>query len=252
MRLISVAAIALASLVASTQIGATADLPTKAPPLVAPVAAAQTWTGFYVGLNAGYMWANHDVSSTGTAGPCDPTLIGCTATPNYSTLSAIGSTFSVPVDLKGFIGGGQLGYNWQFTNWVAGLETDLQGIAHHDESGSFFTVVPQPAFPAFPLASAATVSRSLDYLGTVRGRLGWLATPAHTPLRHRRSGLWQGQSVHQHSAGAGLHRVFRGPSQCRWQRVTDFRWLDAWRRPNGCSRHIGPSRARYIYYDLGS
>jgi outer membrane immunogenic protein len=133
------------------------------------------------------MWANHDVSSNGTPGPCDPALIGCTATPNYSTLSAIGSTFSVPVDLKGFIGGGQIGYNWQFANWVAGLETDLQGIAHHEESGSFFTVVPQPAFPAFPLASAATVSRSLDYLGTVRGRLGW--TPAGNWLRYGTGGL---------------------------------------------------------------
>ena len=101
MRLIPIVAIALASLIISTQIGAAADLPTKAPPL-APVA-APTWTGFYVGLNAGYMWANRDVSSAGTPGPCDPTLIGCTSTPNYSTLSAIGSTFSVPVDLKGFI-----------------------------------------------------------------------------------------------------------------------------------------------------
>ena len=249
MRLIPIVAIALASLIISTQIGAAADLPTKAPPL-APVA-APTWTGFYVGLNAGYMWANRDVSSAGTPGPCDPTLIGCTSTPNYSTLSAIGSTFSVPVDLKGFIGGGQIGYNWQFTNWVAGLEADFQGIGHHDERGSFFTVVPQPAFPAFPLNSAATVSRSIDYLGTVRGRLGWLATPAL--LLYGTGGLAYGKVSLSTSIVQGQTCIgcfFGVPSSAGSASKT----LAGWTLGGGLEWMFAPHwtvKGEYLYYDLG-
>jgi len=35
-----------------------ADLPTKAPPYIAPVAVPPNWSGFYVGLNAGGVWSD--------------------------------------------------------------------------------------------------------------------------------------------------------------------------------------------------
>src|SRR6476469_718642 len=35
-----------------------ADLPTKAPPYIAPVAVAPNWSGYYVGLNAGGVWSD--------------------------------------------------------------------------------------------------------------------------------------------------------------------------------------------------
>jgi outer membrane immunogenic protein len=149
---------------------------TKAPAMAEP---AYNWTGWYVGANAGYAWSNNSLNSSATAGPCDPAAGGgCTATPNYSTLSAIGSTFSVALKTSGFIGGGQVGYNWQSANFVAGLEADIQGLADGKKSVTFASVVPSPAFPTFPLTQTTTVSRSLDYLGTVRGRVGFLAAPS--------------------------------------------------------------------------
>ena len=77
-----------------------ADIPYKAPPpdpMLSP-APVMTWTGFYVGANVGYGWA--DVGVEG-----------------FSS------------DLDGIIGGGQIGYNYQMGQWVLGVEGDFQGSA---------------------------------------------------------------------------------------------------------------------------
>src|ERR1051325_1853341 len=81
---------------------------TKAPP---PMAPAFTWTGFYIGLNAGGKWANvdQDITSGGTAF----TLNGNNA--------------------SSWIAGGQIGYNWQFNQIVLGIEGDIDA---HDFSRS--------------------------------------------------------------------------------------------------------------------
>lgn len=59
-------------------------------------------------------------------------------------------------DIDGGLGGIHGGYNWQSGNLVAGLEADISG---GDVSGSS--------------ACVGTCSTELDYLGSVRGRLGW-------------------------------------------------------------------------------
>src|ERR687890_279406 len=111
-----------------------ADLPYRsAPP--APIFAAApvfTWTGFYVGVNAGYGWSDSDNGYTvavprGTfaglgvgAGIADPTIGS----------GAIGGTLTVLEDDRdGFLGGAQIGYNWQFgvgSGLVLGVEADIQ------------------------------------------------------------------------------------------------------------------------------
>ena len=90
-----VAGAVFASVVLSGIAGAV-DLPVPPP----PVAIAPQWTGFYVGLNAGggFGDANNDFGFA-----------------------------SVDLPLKGAIGGGQVGYNWQTGPMVLGLETDFQG-----------------------------------------------------------------------------------------------------------------------------
>jgi outer membrane immunogenic protein len=76
-----------------------ADLPRpsyKAPVYVAPF----SWTGFYVGLNGGYMWGQSKWSGT--------------------------SNFEVTP--KGWLGGGTLGYNFQTGVWVWGIEGDIDYV----------------------------------------------------------------------------------------------------------------------------
>lgn len=101
--------------------------PTKAPePIIA--VPAFSWTGFYIGANAGYMWGSGQDGING-------------------------------LDPEGWLGGGQLGFNYQFgNNVVLGAEADFQGSDISD-SGDIFDIY-------------GTRSK-MDYFGTVRGRVGY-------------------------------------------------------------------------------
>lgn len=110
-----------------------ADLParmaTKAPAYVQ----VYNWTGFYVGVHAGYGWGDLDFTGFGTT------------------------------DQSGFFGGAQVGYNWQApgSNWVFGLELD-SAFADIEESAT-----------ATIGGVAVTASSSVDYIGSFRGRVGY-------------------------------------------------------------------------------
>jgi outer membrane immunogenic protein len=97
------------------------------------------WTGFYIGAHAGANW--QQASSINS----------------YSTVS---SNFA-HTDGSGFIGGGQIGYNWQHGNSVFGLEGDLSWLG-----GGASNSIPIPG------KIAAFVSNKVDWLSTVRGRMG--------------------------------------------------------------------------------
>jgi outer membrane immunogenic protein len=168
-----------------------ADLPSrKAPPAYIPPPPSPLWTGFYVGLNAGYAF---DVSSNaGTAAngwdqyydayrsPLWPWANNYTA--GYGGLFAANSGFA-NANKSGFAGGGQIGYNYQWSpSLVVGLEADIQG-ADIRGSGSF-AGVGADRYEMFGMhhgtrttVGAGTVRAGLDWFGTVRGRLGFLFTP---------------------------------------------------------------------------
>jgi outer membrane immunogenic protein len=141
---------------------------TKAPPIAAPT--AFSWAGYYGGLNAGWGWVK------------DPVDLG--AAPGFAAVIAVGQTpLSVPLEQNGFIGGGQVGYNWQSGVFVTGLEADFQG-SNLRGSGSFFYTG-----PAFPVLT--NVNSELDWFGTFRGRVGF--TPIPTVLLFATGGLAYGQ-----------------------------------------------------------
>jgi outer membrane immunogenic protein len=128
-----------------------ADLGRAPPPAAAP--APYTWNGWYIGGNAGGGWTNH----------------------NNETFSASGfgvNVVSVSTNNNsvGFIGGGQLGYNWQWTpNWLIGFEGDFDG-GHLDRGGNA-TFGGGPAL--VPPGSALAMSVTLNWLASARGRLGY-------------------------------------------------------------------------------
>ena len=78
-----------------------ADMPLKAPP--APM--AWSWTGFYIGADAGVDWSRDSVS---------PTVPDGSTFPRSNTLNT-----------SGVLGGATLGYNWQAGTFLYGLEGDL-------------------------------------------------------------------------------------------------------------------------------
>ncbi len=162
-----------------------ADLPVKAPVLAPP---AIGWTGFYAGVNLGGAWTeNSDVQVQSTPIFQASPLIGGAAA--VSNAAAAGATATLGGgNGAGFIGGSQIGYNWQLaTTLVAGIEADIQGVTGTGSTATATTVVPTgltaflpPAFTPTSIDVTTTMSarKSLNYLGTVRGRIGYLFTPA--------------------------------------------------------------------------
>jgi outer membrane immunogenic protein len=113
-----------------------ADLPVKAPAVIPPPAVS--WTGFYIGGHAGVAWHQAHNRTTYQGFPVD----------------------ALTVDKTGFIGGGQIGYNWQNGNFVWGFEADGSWLStkinHEDHTFGY----------------AQGPSHKISWLSTVRTRFG--------------------------------------------------------------------------------
>jgi outer membrane immunogenic protein len=76
----------------------------------------------------------------------------------------------IGVSPKGWLGGGQIGYNWQAAGspWVFGLETDFQATGETDTGTCGAPTCVSPID-----GSGARVKNGYPYFGTFRGRIGW-------------------------------------------------------------------------------
>ncbi len=225
-----------------------ADLPHYKAPPPPPPPPPPMWTGFYVGLNAGYTWSgSNNVTLGAWSGAFNPAQGNAAIfAANYALLSS--GVFGANHD--GFIGGGQIGYNWQFYNGaiVAGVEADIQGVAGSNSRTNFATGLVDQF--GNTIVSATSVSKSLDYLGTVRGRLGWLFTP--TLLVYGTGGLAYGGVNTSFSIAQFNSNVFLGPgfgagsfadTRVGWTAGGGLEWM-FW--PNWSAK------VEYLYYDLGN
>ena len=152
-----------------------ADLPTRKGPPVAPVYVppAFTWTGFYVGVNAGGAWLNNNRNNDGGFPFVGAVPVGGTFIP-FATSGSNNNS--------GFIGGGQVGYNYQFgigSGFVLGAEADIDwaDINRNHNNGVVFGPFTLPQFPGTvftPSNFATTVhNNNNQYFGTVRLRAGY-------------------------------------------------------------------------------
>jgi outer membrane immunogenic protein len=112
-KIISYPIVALLALGACS-VAQAADLPVKAPArtLFSPDPAF-SWTGFYIGGNVGWNWVNLTTTDTGPA--------------QFGQVFPIGTTSSIK--RSGFMGGAQIGYNYQMGNYVVGLDADFDWSA---------------------------------------------------------------------------------------------------------------------------
>ncbi|HEX7790011.1 MAG TPA: outer membrane beta-barrel protein [Afipia sp.] len=128
---------------------------TKAPPL----AAVASWTGFYAGLNVGYGF-NDPVA---TFAPND------VVSANVFNFSNPNPAPSVAYDVKGVLGGAQVGYNWQVApNWLIGLEADFQGSDIKGSAATSYALIGRPG--------QVNAEQNVEWFGTLRARAGLLAT----------------------------------------------------------------------------
>jgi outer membrane immunogenic protein len=163
------------------------------------------WTGFYAGLNAGYGFGTNSATQSVSTGETSydniyhyndqleftdlyvPTGLGL-------ALSGVGANTQ-----SGFIGGGQIGYNYQYgSNIVIGIEADIQGAGIRGSSrvggAGSVTGVDSGQLGSYTSTytsiGASQISAGVDWMGTVRGRLGYLFTP--TLLIYATGGLSYG------------------------------------------------------------
>jgi outer membrane immunogenic protein len=159
---------AAAALVAIGGAAQAADLPFKAGP--APVACTMCdWSGFYIGINTG---AGIGMSKTTNAANFSAPGVpppGAFISPGIINPVTNDSFTRAPF---GFVGGGQIGYNWQAAAaWVLGLEADWQWSTQKDTFN-------QHSFVASSTSSNFAQVTSQDeqkfsWLATARARLGW-------------------------------------------------------------------------------
>src|SRR5262245_45708724 len=172
------------------------------------------WTGLYVGVNAGYSWGR------------------ATAEVEVSTVGGPIGSASRSGDVNGWLGGGQVGYNWQSQRWVYGVETDFQWTGQDGDVSACLDL------------ACAKASYELDWFGTLRGRVGYLLEPR--ALLYLTGGLAYGHLSADFSAShpsIGTVSISDSATKAGWVIGGGLEWaLSAnWM-----------VRAEYLYMDFGS
>jgi len=157
---------ARAMLLAGPALATDLPLPVKAP-RIAPPAPIYDWSGFYLGVHAGYGWDPARATF-------DPTTYG-TTTQSGLNVTAATAPFSLSVDPRGWLGGLQAGYNWQNGAWVYGLEADVSWSRIKDDTARAFSVTADLGGDDSSFKGNVRLQQELDYFGTVRGRVGLAA-----------------------------------------------------------------------------
>jgi outer membrane immunogenic protein len=252
---------------------------------IKPANSPRKWGGFYAGLNAGYGWGATTGANTTSFGQNDAwaDVVNANlmnnadgkATPwsmaNVGGMAMV-NTGLANVSRNGFIGGGQIGWNYQDeSDVVLGLETDIQGTTFKGKGsyasglndGAYYTD-DNNASGAYANNRSAIgggqVTAGANWLGTARARLGYAITP--DVLAYGTGGLAYG-NVHasamqwmaantQDSSGAGDVSSANQPSipgyanysgfKAGWAAGGGFEWMfrDSW-----------SLRTEGMYYNLG-
>jgi outer membrane immunogenic protein len=191
-----------------------ADMPTRKAPPPMFTAAPISWTGFYIGLNGGGGVANYNRDGLYDSNPV------------HDSQSQGGLLFGV-----------QAGYNMQFSpSMVAGLEADWQWsqFKKMQDCGAG----PSPGGGCYDTTSNA--SYNVDWFGTVRARLGFLAAPNW--MIYGTGGLAYGQVTY-----GALDYL---PNNSATQSKTNLGWTAGLGTEYKIDSHWS-IKAEYLYVDLG-
>jgi outer membrane immunogenic protein len=198
---------------------------TVAPAPTCPI----NWTGFYLGAHAGYGWGMGDMS-------VDPL-------PSAAAFVNLAPTTFDP-DMDGFVGGVQLGYNHQSGIWVFGLETDFSGTTL-DGSSTLSPIIQNDGTPFPGAGNHVTVSQDIDWMGTVRGRIGF--TPTCRLLLYATGGL---AYADVNFSGDTEFRPFGTVNYPASSSETKVGWTVGGGAEIALNQHWS-LKFEYLYYDLG-
>lgn len=206
-----------------------------------------SWTGAYIGANIGYGWDSGDATLAMKPAP-DRAPPGFPIGDIQGIIDALNAAGSFPTSLSpsahGIVGGGQVGYNWQLpSDWVVGIEADLQASGIKGSETERLS-------PQFFDETSTTVSKKVDWYGTVRARAGYLVNPQW--LVYATGGLAYGKTnlgfqVDNLSQGCFPDATICGDSSSSSVRL-------GWTLGAGVETMLAPRwsvKAEYLYVDLG-
>ncbi|MBV8802436.1 MAG: porin family protein [Gammaproteobacteria bacterium] len=134
------------------------------------------WTGFYLGGNVGY-WRhqNNDITSTGSVN-----FISQIYVPGASDVAdalAQMANNNSSLDSYGAISGVQAGYNYKFSkDFLVGLNIDFDGLSNTDNNATLQKTADLVDYDE-SYTGSLTVKQKINYVGTLRARLGYLYNP---------------------------------------------------------------------------
>lgn len=221
-----------------------ADLPHyKAPP--PPPPPAFTWTGLYGGVNIGYAFGASS-QETGSLAYISPGVL---------PVVPLGSAWTTGQNLQGVVGGGQIGYNYQFNPWlVLGAEADIQAA----DIGSHGNAAVGIADAIGAHLQSVNSTKKVDWFGTVRGRVGLTLPSMPNLMVYGTGGFAYGQVVHNAGfadnytflgaaliGGGALGHGYYDNTKVGWAAGGGLEWspsmFPAW-----------SLKAEYLYVDLGN
>jgi opacity protein-like surface antigen len=226
-----------------------ADLPSRKD--VAPPPPVFTWTGLYVGFNDGYAWNASEPVTLSSVNVIDESIR------QFGAASAAGATGDMPARLNGFMFGGQIGYNWQFSEkFILGLESDVSGMGVRGGNGqrSIYSagrdLSPGGVALRDPYVGTSwKANRQLEYLSTTRARFGYAITP--TVMAYVTGGFAFGGA---NLSGAVSQTLRPGAYLADTVRGDHYNVLTGWTVGAGAEMALGhniSSKLEYLYYDLG-
>ena len=238
------------------------------------------WDGAYVGLNVGAnAGTNSNVYSQNYNNQSqEKTQLGNLVQAN----STVGNTVSgnASNNQSGFVGGAQLGYNYLTGRVLFGGEVDLQGSntrgtslisgnTTDQTSSSIPITLPSPFNVSLNLPGVYTgigsgtnsIQGGVDYIGTVRGRIGYVAKPellVYGTAGLAYGGAWANvtqlaaydcnESVASFSSAAGAPVLFNGGGR-------QNKLLVGWTAGTGAEWMFSPNwslKGEALYWDLGN
>jgi outer membrane immunogenic protein len=139
----------------------------KAPP--APVVAVYDWTGFYIGANGGWAQSHSCVDF----------------------ITALGTFASGCGDRSGGVVGGQIGYRWQFNQFVVGVEGQGDWADLKNTRVSLFN------------PTLSTTAKT-DGIGLITGQLGWAWNAALLYVKGGAAVTGNRLTIFDNTTGVGL------------------------------------------------
>ncbi|MCW5693124.1 MAG: porin family protein [Pseudolabrys sp.] len=189
-----------------------ADMPARAYTKAPPMVATYNWTGFYIGVNAGGAWSKADT--------------------NFG-------------DASGFVGGGQIGYNWQGYNspLVLGVEADIQGTSL--KNSATVTTILGPTTGEAKVPAFGTVRARIGFAWDrfmVYGTGGWAYSKTEASVTAPGFAASDSKWGSGYALGGGLEWAFAGP----WSLKAEYLYVKA-RSVDLTLGGIGVSTGDYHY-----